>query len=218
MFAVLDWLTTPVATLGSETIAPQAVLGALAFLAAVVGVARGARWAWPASFALSIAFAALAYVELLFVDAGIRLVLAALCAYGWRARHSGRVPRARAVVGREAAYGVVLFALATVVAAYALTDQPGASEPWGAAAVVAALLVQTVALARGLVVGWWAALAGAVASLVLAVAGASWGTAVVSIAAAVVSGYGWLRWRRDAAASDAVPARETDVVDEDVTA
>lgn len=218
MFAVLDWLTTPVATLGAETVVPQAILGALAFLVATVGVARGARWAWPASFAFCVAFAALAYIELMFVDAGIRLVLAAECAYGWRVRHTEGASHGRRVHGREAAYGVVLFALATVIAAYALTDQPGASEPWGSAVVVAALLVQTVALARGLVVGWWAGLAGAAVSLVLAAAGASWATAVVSIAAGAIAGYGWLRWRREAAASAPVPLPETDAVDEDVAA
>jgi nicotinamide riboside transporter PnuC len=217
MFAVLDWLTTPLAVLGSETVLPQAVLGALAFLVCAVGIVRGAHWAWLLGCVLCASFAALALVELRFVDAGIRLVLAVLCAYGWFARRDGRVSHARAVAAREAAYGVVLFALATVVAAYALTDQPGDAEPWGAAVVVAALLVQTVALARGLVAGWWVGLAVAVVSLSLAVIGTSWASAAASVAIGGVAVHGWVRWRQDSADA-AVPAARADEVDEDVVA
>jgi hypothetical protein len=216
MLALLDWLTAPLAVWGAQHIVLAGVLGAAALLAAEVAVARGVRWAWPSAAVLCAAFAVLALAESRFVDAAIRLVLTALCAYGWRLRHGGSSSPPRAVAGREAAYGVVLFAIATVVAAYALTDQSGDPASWGPAVVVAALFVQAAALARGLVAGWWVALAGSIAGLVVAAVGASWGTVAVSVASMVVAGYGWARWRRERAASIslATPALEHDAARE----
>jgi hypothetical protein len=207
MFAVPDWLTAPVAAWGSQAIALAGVLGALTLLAGEVAVARGPRWVWPTAAVACVAFAVLALAQGRFVDAGIRLVVAALCAYGWRARASGHVRAPRSVTGREAAYGVVLFAITTVVAAYALTDQSnddGAS--WGSAVVVAALFLQAAALARGLVAGWWVAIGGAVVGLALAAVAASWGSVAVALSTFVVAGYGWMRWRRESRASVRLPA------------
>lgn len=216
MLALLDWLTAPLAVWGSQQIVLAGVLGAAALLAAEVAVARGARWAWPSAAVLCVAFAVLALAESRFVDAAIRLVLAALCAYGWRVRRGSASSTPRAVTGREAAYGVVLFAISTVVAAYALTDQTGDPASWGPAVVVAALFVQAAALARGLVAGWWVALGGSIAGLVVAAVGASWGAAAVAVAGMVVAGYGWARWRRECAASIALaaPAVEHDAARE----
>ena len=231
MFAVLDWLTAPLATLGSQVVTLEAVLGAVAFLAGGVAIARFADRAWPIAAAVCGAFALLALLEVRFVDAGIRLVLAVLCAYGWGVRRSGRVRRPGSVSGREAAYGVVLSAITVVVVAYALSgaqasveqvpaagadDQSGAVA-WGAAVVVVAVFVQLAALARGLVAGWWAGLVSAVLSVVLAAAGASWGTVAVSMASAVVCVYGWACWRREAVA-EAVREHVEREVDEDVAA
>ncbi|GAB3798747.1 hypothetical protein GCM10028798_11290 [Humibacter antri] len=231
MFAVLDWLTAPLATLGSQAVTVEALFGAVAFLVGGVAVARFADRAWPVAAAVCGAFALLALLEVRFVDAGIRLVLAVLCAYGWRARRSGRVRRPRSVSGREAAYGVALSAIATVVVAYALSgaqasveqvsadvtvDQSGALA-WGTAVVFVALFVQIAALARGLIAGWWAGLVSAVLSVALAAAAESWATVAVSMAAAVVCVYGWACWRRHVAA-DAADEHVKDEVDEDVIA
>lgn len=218
MFVVLDWLTAPLASWGSQPVTAAAALGALAFLAGGMLVARGSRRVWPVAALVCAAFAGLAVAEGRFVDAGIRLVIAGVCAYGWRVRVSGRVLHPRAVVGREAAYGVVLFAIATVVLAYALTDQSGDDASWGPAVVVAALFVQLTALARGITAGWWVAAGAALLSFVLALVQTSWPAVVVSIAAVVVSGYGWVRWRRDAVA-DVDRRNDVEVgVDEDVAA
>ncbi|MGA0566742.1 nicotinamide mononucleotide transporter family protein [Rathayibacter sp. KR2-224] len=229
MPAVLDWLTTHLATFGSEAVTIDGLLGALFFLVAELAVARSLRWAWPACAVLCAGFAVLAVAEARYADAGIRLVLAGLCAYGWRVRRSGRVPGVRRPTSREAAYGVVLLAIASVVAAFALTAQVSAqSAPanaastvasWGAAVVVAGLFVQVAALARGIVVGWWAALGTALVGLALQLAAGSWPTAALAFASGIVAVYGLSRWRREtvASAEDVVaPARRA--VDEDVAA
>ncbi|GAB3611492.1 MULTISPECIES: nicotinamide mononucleotide transporter [Humibacter] len=231
MFAVLDWLTAPLAMPGSQVVTVEALLGAVALLAGLVAVARFADRAWPVAAAVCGAFALLALLEVRFVDAGMRLVLAVLCAYGWRARRSGHVRRPRSVSGREAAYGVVLSAIATVVVAYALSGSQASVEQvpangtsgqsgavaWGTAIVVVAMYVQVAALARGVVAGWWAGLASAVLSVALSAAAGSWATVAVSMAAAVVCVYGWVCWRRYAA-SEVVHERVRDEVDEDIVA
>ena len=60
MFAVLDWLTAPLATLGSQVVTLEALLGAVALLAAGVAIARFADRAWPIAAAVCGAFALLA--------------------------------------------------------------------------------------------------------------------------------------------------------------
>ncbi|NNC11441.1 nicotinamide mononucleotide transporter [Planctomonas sp. JC2975] len=218
MFAVLDWINGPFVTLGTEAIALPSVLGALAFLVCEGAAARGARWVWSVGAIAALVLAALALVDGRWVDSGIRIVVAALCAYGWRHRRS-QAMAVRFATGREMAYGVVLFAIATVVVAYALTAQTEDSVSWGGAVVVAALFVQLAALARGLVTGWWVVLAGAVVSLGLAAASGSWAGAIVSAAAGALAVYGWVQWRRDARASEVLDFPIADeIVDEDLVA
>ncbi|MHA7985880.1 nicotinamide mononucleotide transporter [Rathayibacter sp. CAU 1779] len=218
MFAVLDWLNQPFVTLGSEAISLSSVLGALAFLVCEGAAARGARWVWSVGAIAALVLAALALTDGRWVDAGIRVVVAVLCAYGWRHRRV-QAMIVRFATGREMAYGVVLFAIATVVVAYALTAQTEDAVSWGGAVVMAALFVQLGALARGLVTGWWVVLAGAVVSLGLAMSSESWAAAVVSAAAGALAGYGWAQWRREARASEVLEFPvAANAVDEDLVA
>lgn len=219
MTVALGWLTSPLATVGSENVTLATLLGGLVYLGALIAVARRVRWAWPAAAVAAVLFGVEAVAEGLFVDAGIRAVLALLCVYGWRMRRSGAAHRPRSAVGREVAYGVVLFAIVTVVAAYALTDQAADAVAWGSAVVVAAVFVQAAALARGLAVGWWAVMASGVVSLVLAAVASSWPTVLVSAVVVGLGAYGWRRWRSELVACAPIDFPAVDEpVDEDLVA
>lgn len=220
MPAVLDWLTGSLATAGAESISVATTLGALAFVVGLFAAARGARWVWPAGAVAALLFGVESLIGDRFVDAGIRLVLALLCTYGWRVRRSDPAGSPRHAEGREIAYGVVLFAIATVVAAFALTGQSDDAAAWGAAVVVAAAFVQVAALARRLVIGWWAVIASGLVSLVLAAVSAYWATVVVSVAITLAGVYGWRCWRREAAASVPLsfPVDENAMDEEDLVA
>ena len=219
MPAVLDWLTSPLATVGSEDVTLMTLLGIVAYVGGLVTVARGLRWAWPMAAIAAVLFGVEALADGRFVDAGIRFVLALLCAYGWQVRRAGGIDRPRRAESREIAYGVVLFAIVTVVAAYALTDQSDDSVAWGSAVIVAAVFVQVAALARSLAIGWWAVIGSGIVSMVLAAAASSWPTAAASVLIVVAGTYGWRRWRREAAASAPLEFSVTDeAVDEDLVA
>jgi hypothetical protein len=216
MLAVLDWLNGSLVSVGSQDVAPAAIVGVFVLLACEIAILRDLRSAWPLAALAAAVFALLALADGRFADAGVRLILAALCVYGWVARRRGRVCAPRRAEGREIAYGVVLFGIATVVAAYALTDQNGDSFPWGSAALVAAVFVQVAALARGLLVGWWTALGGAALATALAVAAQAWASAAAAVVVGVVAAYGWRCWRRIVEPDPARVPVPADELDEDV--
>ena len=206
MNAVLDWMSSPAATLLGAPVSWIEVIGFVTGAACVYGVARQRLWNWPIGIVNNIAFMILFFGAGLYGETLLQIVFAVVALYGWYnwlrgARDTevrGDLP-IRDASRNEILIGTGAVVLATAGVAMILTRATDSQVPWPDAFILAASLLATYAQARKIFQHWYVWIVVDLVSVPLYFSRGLNLTAILYIGFTALCVYGLVDWKRSRA-------------------